>query len=77
MRSRLQVARCGCESRDVVAGRDMQVGSREMRLQVARCGCESRDAVAIAKCRGIGKSLAYANGVPVAYLWRTFVTPLS
>ena len=43
---RVRVARCGCESRDAVAGREMRVANREMRLQVARCGCESRDAVA-------------------------------
>ena len=64
----------GCRSRDAVASRARDAG------------CRSQDT--IAKCRGIGESLAYANGVgiawPLAYLWRihsvpwrTFVTPLS
>ena len=49
-----------------VAGREMWVAGREMR-------------VTIAKCRGIGEfsgvRLAYV--IPMAYPWRTFVTPLS
>ena len=41
----------------------------------------ARDAVESPEGVGIEESLAYANGVamgwPLAYLWHTFVTPLS
>ena len=45
----------------LMMGREMQVASREMQ-------------VAIAKCRGIGE---FSGVRPMAYPWRTFVTPLS
>ena len=76
---RVRVPRCGCESRDAVAGREMRVAGREMWV----AGCEMRVAghemrvasremrVAIAKC--IGNSLAYAYGVSMAYLCNSFV----
>ena len=72
MRSRLQVARCGCESRD--AGCRSRDAGREMRLQVASASCELR--VASCDCqmsRDWGILLAYAYSVSMVYLCNSFV----
>ena len=74
----------GCESRHVgCESRDVGCEMRHADCRSRDAGCESRDAVCkmwvagremrLPNVEGLGNSLAYANGVSMAYLCNSFV----